>query len=110
MNRKDVLSKLHISVPKRCLTRWTNVFDISYFILQHYETFQLLIHDQNFLSLSSMNDLNAVQSAYNVITKTCFILTLILLPLKLLSEKLEADKTTCGYIFGFEYSAFDKSL
>ena len=108
MNHKDILSKIQISIPKRCMTRWTNVYDISYYIVEHYETIcEFFNTEENYL-LPSMKDSDDLESAYNIITKSCFILTMILKPLKTLSLKLESDHTTCGYIFGYEYSVLIK--
>ena len=108
MNRKDVLSKTQIAVPKRCTTRWTNVYDIALFIVKHYETFKNFVNDVESYSLSSMQSVEALMAIHEILSTQSFILTLILLPLKLLSLKLESDKTTCGNIFGFEYSALIK--
>ena len=108
MNRKDVLSQLQLAIPKRCLTRWTNVFDIAHYIVLHYAKISSFFNNKETYDLATFSDVDTLETVFNVLHHTCFILSIILFPFKIISEKLESDQSTCGYIFGYEYAALIK--
>ena len=105
MNHKDVLSKIKMSTPKRCLTRWTNIFDICSFIMKHYGKYFDFIENQENFSLESLTNSYAIEVMKQSITFIAPLFFLLLLPFKILSDKLESDRFTVGFVYGFERTA-----
>ena len=106
MNRKDILSKIKISTPKRCLTRWTNLFDIAFFVIEHSDTFISFFEDPNSYELSTLKNTENLQVIHQMLQVTAPLISLLLFYPKKLSLKLEADRTSCGFLFGYENSLY----
>ena len=105
MNSKPVLACFKLSTPTRCLTRWTNVFDIAFHVAKHYDAYRAFFENKDTYSLSSFKEVQRVKIAKEVMLKIVPIFTIVLFPLAILSQKLENDRSTIGNTYGFELSA-----
>ena len=105
MNSKPVLALFHLATPRRCLTRWTNIFDISIFVARHYDEYAKFFKSEESYSLPVFKKLGNVKIAKEVMIEIIPLFTIILLPFAILSFRLENDHISCGCTYGFERSA-----
>lgn len=105
-NTKTVSTRLKISCPNRCYTRWSNFFDICSWMVIHYEQIEMFLNQESNLKLSAFqkND-QVIAKCIKALRKWAPLLTILLLPFKILSEKLEGDSITSGYTYGYSHSA-----
>ena len=106
MNKKDILSKIKLSTPKRCLTRWTNLFDICFFVMDHISQFVEFFQNESILELSSLQNAENLETILTMLQLTAPLISLLLYYPKQLSLRLESDKTSCGFLFGYETSVY----
>lgn len=103
---KTISSILKISCPKRCCTRWSNIYDICSWIVIHYEEIEDFFSNEANLKLSVFPKFKSqMKKCIKAIRKWAPLLTILLLPFKILSEKLEGDSITAGYTYGYSHSA-----
>ena len=103
-NKKDILSKLKIAMPKRCVTRWTNIFDMASFIMNHLETYLNFLMNEEIYNLNSLKNSYALDLMQKVINESAPTLALLLYYPKKLSNILEKDNISFGHVYGFEKS------
>ena len=44
---KTISSRFQCSCPKRCITRWSNIFDISAWIVKHYDNIESFLSEKS---------------------------------------------------------------
>ena len=104
-NNRDILSTLRISVPKRCSTRWTNLCDICLFTVNHYDHLIEYFNKESTFKLKSLKNSITLSTPVDMLSKYVAPMCILLLPLKILSEKLESDRMSIGFKYGFVKSA-----
>lgn len=103
---RPVTSRLKLSCPKRCLTRWSNIFEICSFIVINNEAIEKFLSNKNNIKLSSFHkSTEIILNCINAAKYWAPMLTILLLPFKILSEKLEGDTVCAGYTYGYTQSA-----
>ena len=108
MNKKSVLAVLKLATPKRCITRWTNIYDICSFIAKHYETYLNFFANEEFYEQAIFTDSYTLELVKETISTIVPLLCLLLYFPKKLSMKVENDRTTCGMTYGLEKAALIK--
>lgn len=105
-NSKPVASKFKLVCPSRCLTRWNNIFDICEFVIKNFKKIEDFMSQNKYLNLSPFQKNDTI---INSCIRACKIwsplLYILFYPFKLLTEKLEGDNVTAGYIYGYSESA-----
>lgn len=105
-NSKPVSSKFKLVCPSRCLTRWNNIFDICEFIIRNFKKIEDFMSQNKNLSLSPFQkDDTTINSCIRACKIWSPLLYILFYPFKLLTEKLEGDHVTAGYIYGYSESA-----
>ena len=86
---RPVTSRLKLSCPKRCLTRWSNIFEICSFIVINNEAIEKFLSNKNNIKLSSFHkSTEIILNCINAAKYWAPMLTILLLPFKILSEKI----------------------
>ena len=105
-NSMSISSRLKTSFPKRCITRWSNVFDIYSYIISHFGSLKNFLSDNfNLNLLPFQKNVKIVESCIKAVVKWAPLLYIALIPFKILINNLEGDHVTSGYIYGFCRSA-----
>lgn len=105
-NTKTISSRLKITCPSRCYTRWSIFFDICSWMVIHYDSIEQFLNQQSNLTLRPFHkDYQIISKCIKAIRKWAPLLTILLLPFKIVSEKLEGDSVTSGYTYGYSHSA-----
>ena len=91
-----------MSCPKRCITRWNNIFDICSWIVIHYDEIENFFKCYDNITLSPFQQSpQLVQNCIDAVRKWAPLLTVLMMPFKYLSNKLESDSTSSGYTYGY---------
>ena len=104
LNKKDVLSQIKLSTPKRCITRWTNMYDICVFVMNHYEKYIQFLNNPDTYELKSIKNTKLLKIIREMLTKVAPLFSVLLFYPNKLSKKLESDRSSCGLVYGFERS------
>jgi hypothetical protein len=105
LNSKPVLSKLKCSCPSRCFTRWTNIYDIADWIVTHIETLNAFFEDPEVYKIKSLQSETILEMCLETMKGASPLLLMLLQVFKVLSLRLENNRTSCGCIYGYEMSA-----
>lgn len=99
---KKIVSKLHLSCPDICQTRWTNMCDICLWIVKHHlEIVSFVLEKGKSIDIIFEN----IETIAETIYVSAPLLVLLLISFKKLSETLENDHISMSNLFGFEQSA-----
>jgi hypothetical protein len=105
LNTKQMLARLKRSCPTRCMTRWTNIFDIAAWIIRHRELLNTLFEDRSLYKLDILNSAEICQMCFDTMKIHAPTLAMLLIVFKILSLKLENNRTSASCIYGYEMSA-----
>lgn len=105
LNTKPVLALLKCSCPSRCLTRWTNIYDIAAWIVSHLDALIAFFQNPTVYGLKSLRSHSVLELCKETMLGAAPLLVLLLQIFKVLSLKLESNRTSAGCIYGYEMSA-----
>jgi hypothetical protein len=106
LTSKPILAQLKCSCPSRCMTRWRNLFDISAWIVDHMDVLSTFFNEPTSYSIRSLQSPECLNMCLEKMNQDAPILLMILQIFKILSLKLESNKTSSGCIYGYEMSPF----
>lgn len=94
LRSKNIANAICMRCPASSKTRWTCIFDISFWMVKNFKKIYDAISD----SLTAKTAYDIPDNIVNGFTKTASKLFAILLPFKLATHKLEADRMPAAYV------------
>lgn len=92
-NSKSISSRLKSICPKRCLTRWSNVFDICSYIITHFDSLKkFFAYKFNLILSPFQKKVKIVESCIKAVVKWAPLLYITLLLFKILVNNLVLEQ------------------
>lgn len=103
LTKKKTCNILDLSCPQYVETRWIILFDISLWIVRHSQEIIAMLTSPHIIPLIPLY--KHIENLLEVVFEVAPRMVLILLPLKLLCNKLEADGTSMSEVYAYVRSA-----
>ena len=101
-NSKPILGNLKVSTPKRCITRWTNIYDIALYIVKHRDSYISFLENPQNHEIHQLRHVFHVETFIETVNRIAPTLAILLHPLYVLSQKLENDRSSFAFTYGYE--------